>query len=76
MSGLGYRQVWAYLDGEMTLEECLERIKFETHRFARQQHNWFRRDDSRINWYDIQETDWQSHLFHNVEQLLFQNGDQ
>jgi tRNA dimethylallyltransferase len=53
MSGLGYRQLYAYLEGEMTLEEAVERIKFETHRFARQQATWFRYDDPRITWFDL-----------------------
>lgn len=53
MSGLGYQQLWAYLAGEMTLEESVERIKFETHRFARQQNTWFRQDDPRIDWFDM-----------------------
>lgn len=52
MSGLGYRQLQAYLDGEMSLEAAVTRIKFETHRFARQQATWFRRDDPRIHWFD------------------------
>jgi len=72
MSGLGYRQVWAYLDGEMTLSQAVERIKFETHRFARQQHNWFRWDDSRIRWYDIQEPEWQSRLYADVRRFSSQ----
>lgn len=55
MSGLGYRQLWAYLDGEMSLEEAVERIKFETHRFSRQQNNWFRLDDPTIHWFDLEE---------------------
>jgi tRNA dimethylallyltransferase len=55
MSGLGYRQLWAYLAGEMSLEEAVVRIKFETHRFARQQSTWFRLDDPAINWFEIGE---------------------
>ena len=53
MSGLGYRQLWAYLDGEMTLPETVERVKFETHRFARSQYNWFKPDNPTINWFDL-----------------------
>jgi tRNA dimethylallyltransferase len=53
MSGLGYRQLLGYLAGAFTLAEAVERIKFETHRFARQQHTWFRRDDERITWFDM-----------------------
>jgi tRNA dimethylallyltransferase len=57
LSGLGYRQLSAYLAGEMSLEAAVERIKFETHRFARQQATWFRRDDSRIAWFDLDAAD-------------------
>ncbi len=53
MSGLGYRQLWAYLDGEMSLEEAVERIKYETHRFARHQANWFSKDDPAIAWFTM-----------------------
>ena len=53
MSALGYRQLMDYLDGDCTLEEAVERIKFETHRFVRQQSNWFRPDDQRIQWFDV-----------------------
>lgn len=56
LSGLGYRQLLAYLDGEMTLNEAVERIKFETHRFARYQDTWFRPDDDRIVWFDLDTT--------------------
>jgi tRNA dimethylallyltransferase len=52
MSGLGYQQLQAHLDGELTLPEAIERIKFETHRFVRQQYTWFRLDDPAVHWFD------------------------
>lgn len=55
MNSLGYRQLLAYFDGEISLEEAVDRIKFETHRFARQQATWFRQDDPRIHWFDLDE---------------------
>lgn len=55
LSGLGYRQLYAYFDGQMSLEEAVDRIKFETHRFARQQATWFRQDDPRVHWFDLGE---------------------
>lgn len=70
MSGLGYRQIMAHLEGEMSLEESIERIKFETHRFARQQHNWFRPDDEAIIWYDTQQTGWRSQVMLDVKRFL------
>jgi len=55
LSGLGYRQLLSHLRGEMGLEEAVSRIKFETHRFARQQATWFRANDARIVWFDLEE---------------------
>lgn len=51
MSGLGYRQIGAYLRGEMPLEAAVQRLKFDTHRFVRHQYTWFRRDP-RWHWVD------------------------
>lgn len=57
MSGIGYRQVCAYLRGEMTLDAAVAEIKTETHRLARMQHTWFRRDDVRIRWLGVSAPD-------------------
>lgn len=50
MSSIGYRQLGMYLRGEVTLPEAVQRIKYATHRYARQQYTWFRLDDPRITW--------------------------
>ena len=50
MSGLGYRQIGTYLRGEVDLSRAVEILKYETHRFARQQYAWFRPGDQRIAW--------------------------
>lgn len=50
MSGLGYRQIGAYVRGEVDLDRAVEMVKNATHRFARQQYTWFRLDDQRIHW--------------------------
>ena len=57
LSGLGYRQLLAHLRGETTLDEAITRIKFETHRFARQQATWFRADDPRIAWFEAEDSE-------------------
>ena len=54
MSGIGYQQIRMFLEGRMTLEAAIQQIKFESHRFARQQYNWFSLKDDRIKWFDIQ----------------------
>ena len=55
MSGLGYQQIGQFLRGEVSLDEAVALIKKETRRFVRQQYNWFRLDDSRIRWFEVDE---------------------
>ncbi len=59
MSGLGYRQLFDYIEGELTLDEAIARIKYETHRFMRQQYTWFQLKDRRIEWFDVTVPKWQ-----------------
>lgn len=53
MSSLGYGQIASYLKGEISLIDAVQKIKYETHRFARGQYTWFRLKDSRIQWFDM-----------------------
>jgi len=52
ISSLGYREIIAYLAGEITLATAVERIKHETHRFVRHQYTSFRKM-SDIHWFDL-----------------------
>ncbi|MDO5110861.1 MAG: tRNA (adenosine(37)-N6)-dimethylallyltransferase MiaA [Clostridia bacterium] len=54
MQGLGYKQLYKYLQGEYTLDEAIETIKRETRRFAKRQMTWFKRD-KRIHWLNTAE---------------------
>eukprot|EP00904_Undaria_pinnatifida_P002327 jgi/Undpi1/12095/HiC_scaffold_40.g14068.m1 len=62
MSALGYRQIFAYLAGEMRLAEAVERIKFDTHSFVRSQYNWFQLADPAITWFDIRSAEYPDKL--------------
>ncbi len=53
MSSVGYKQIGMYIEGRLSLEEAVQRMKYETHRLARHQGAWFRPGDQRIRWYDI-----------------------
>lgn len=55
LTGLGYRQMIQYLQGEMSYDDAVAAIKQQTRRFVRQQYTWFRLDDPRIAWFDLEE---------------------
>lgn len=61
MTSLGYRQIGMLLDGKITLDEAVKRVKFDIHGYIRRQITWFRRD-GRIYWYDTTEPNWQKEL--------------
>ncbi|PKB73571.1 MAG: tRNA (adenosine(37)-N6)-dimethylallyltransferase MiaA [SAR202 cluster bacterium Io17-Chloro-G7] len=50
LAGPGYRELGEYLSGSMSLEEAVQRTKFQTHRLVRRQYNWFKLGDPRIKW--------------------------
>jgi len=39
---VGYRESFDYLDGLITMDQALEKVRIRTRRFARQQETWFR----------------------------------
>lgn len=44
MQGLGYKEILDYLDGTISLDEAVYRIKRDTRHFAKRQLTWFRRE--------------------------------
>ena len=58
MQGLGYKEIFAYLDGECTLEEAKGLIKRDTRHFAKRQITWFKRERDVI-WINKQEYGYQ-----------------
>jgi tRNA dimethylallyltransferase len=53
---LGYAQVLAQFDGQLTPEEARERTVSTTRRFVRRQRSWFRRDPA-VTWFDAARPD-------------------
>ena len=46
---IGYKELIPYYQGTAALEECLDKIRLSSRRYAKRQLTWFRRDE-RINW--------------------------
>ncbi len=50
---VGYREIFEYLDGSITLDQAIEEIKKNTRRFAKRQLTWFKKNED-IKWFDYQ----------------------
>ncbi|KQY94091.1 tRNA dimethylallyltransferase [Paenibacillus sp. Root52] len=65
MQGLGYKEIAAYLQGEVSWEAAVEWLKRDTRRFAKRQLSWFRHMKD-IEWVDVTDTE---HFAGNLEQV-------
>ena len=54
LQGLGYKEVKEYLDGQVSYEDMIEKLKMETRRYAKRQLTWFRRE-KKIKWLSLDE---------------------
>ena len=54
MQGIGYKQLLAYLDGSIDLEEAVRLIKRDSRHYAKRQLTWFNRE-SNLYWIDRRE---------------------
>lgn len=47
---IGCKELKPFIDGKKSLDECVEKLKQETRRYAKRQITWFKRNKE-INWY-------------------------
>lgn len=51
LNTVGYKELFAYFDGQQSLEEAVDEIKKNTRRFAKRQLTWFRKEKD-ITWFE------------------------
>jgi tRNA dimethylallyltransferase len=56
LNTVGYKEMFAYLDGTWSLDEAVERLKGNTRRYARKQLTWFKKDPD-VAWFAPNETE-------------------
>ena len=55
MGVIGYSEIIAFLDGDISLEEAIVLIKRNTRKYVRRQSNWFKPTDPEIHWINAQD---------------------
>ncbi len=72
MQGLGYKQLIEYVNGACTLEEAIYQIKVQTHRFAKRQVTWFKREPNVI-WIDRDQYPSNEAMLAEMERIIKNN---
>ena len=53
LSAIGYRQMIAYVNEEISIDEAVTLMKRRTRQFVRRQANWFKESDPSIYWFRV-----------------------
>lgn len=69
MQGLGYKEIAAYLQGEVSWEAAVEWLKRDTRRFAKRQLSWFRHMKD-IQWVDMTDTENYESQYNQVSEWI------
>lgn len=66
---IGYKELFPYFSGEDSLENCVEKLKQNTRRFAKRQLTWFR-NRMAVQFYNVSETDFKTKVAEDVDRFL------
>ncbi len=69
---IGCKELAPYFEGVSSLEECLEKIKQETRRYAKRQLTWFRHRDG-ISWITAEKNDDLNFFIKKCENIVAKN---
>jgi tRNA dimethylallyltransferase len=58
MTGIGYKELYKYFDGEISLDDAIELIKKNSRHYAKRQYTWFN-NQMNIKWFDVNFNDFE-----------------
>lgn len=66
---IGYKELIPYFENSSSLDECIEKIKQETRRYAKRQLTWFRRVDG-IRWVNADKIDDYKNFLKKIQNII------
>lgn len=74
-NGIGYKELFPYFEGQMSLESCLDEIKKNSRHFAKRQFTYFR-NQMDVDWYNISDDkNYQTDIETNILKFLGGQND-
>lgn len=72
--GIGYKELFPYFAGQISLEEAVDKLKQNTRRFAKRQLTWFR-NRMQVTFYHIGQAGYQERIMEDVAAFLASSKD-
>jgi len=67
--GIGYKELFPYFEGQMSLEEAVDKLKQNPRRFAKRQLTWFRNRMS-VTFYQVGNPDYKNQVMEDIRKFL------
>ena len=67
--GIGYKELFPYFEGQVSLEEAVDKLKQNTRRFAKRQLTWFRNRMS-VTFYQVGNPDYKNQVMEDIKNFL------
>ena len=68
MTGIGYKELYEYFDGNISLEESIELIKSRSRKYAKRQYTWFN-NQMNVKWFDVDFRDFNNTVDEIIEYI-------
>lgn len=69
IQAIGYKELYDYWDGKVSLEEAIENLKQNSRRYAKRQLTWFR-NKMDVTWFDMTEVNSYSKKMHEISLFI------
>jgi tRNA dimethylallyltransferase len=69
IQAIGYKELYEYFDGKVSLEEAIENLKQNSRRYAKRQLTWFR-NKMNVEWFDMSESNGAEKKFAEISQFI------
>lgn len=68
-NAIGFKELVPFFENQMPLDDCIDKIKQETRRYAKRQLTWFRKNE-RIRWIILGEFDKKTEIFEKSKKCI------
>ncbi len=62
INGIGYKELYKYFEGNLSLEESINLIKTNSRRYAKRQYTWLNNKINNIKWFEVNFNDFNKTL--------------
>lgn len=68
MTGIGYKELYEYFDGKISLDEAIELIKSRSRKYAKRQYTWFN-NQMNVEWFNVSFDDFNNTINNVIEYI-------